>query len=574
MSDTKHLNVLIAKALLLNQDITDSEQVDALTAHINGDIEKEEFKQYDHFINITLLALSLVPNISSELSEEQIVNAIMSFIDNPDMRSVRHRVNHFNSLTNPKTTSNEVEKKEVPQEEVIFHANKDNQNGQRKEEEDIPKEENDQPAYFEPGRYPDIPNEVYHSSNGISSSMLKDARISLMYYELRHVTKVIERENKRCFDLGSAFHTLTMEPEKFDAEFSVKPIIPEGAFTTTETMKSWIDEYNNKLPKKLSQDELKAIIEEHNATLTPQLSTSVKAEELGQIYMQLPDEFKTIPEDGKFTGAAMKACIKAYNDTLPTPLKTSGNTDALLEQIYHHINPELYLAEVSKPEPLRNPVKKDDLMQVIKEVNPDAVFEDEIISQWLSDDSKIHVQTVDYEMANNMRNAVMNHKEASSLLNHPNRVSEVSYYGIDEDTGLEIRVRPDIEIQTENNRLGFDLKSVALGRFKQDAIETMIRREIINRDYHISAAMYCDVAMLDQFFWIFVNKDEHYHWVAIVEASPELLELGRAEYKKTLRDIREAMDTGYWPAPITTTLTIGITDFEQRKLEELQNEVA
>ena len=41
MSDTKHLNVLIAKALLLNQDITDSEQVDMLTAHINGDIEKE-----------------------------------------------------------------------------------------------------------------------------------------------------------------------------------------------------------------------------------------------------------------------------------------------------------------------------------------------------------------------------------------------------------------------------------------------------------------------------------------------------------------------------------------------------
>ncbi|MDX7568889.1 DNA breaking-rejoining protein, partial [Serratia marcescens] len=90
------------------------------------------------------------------------------------------------------------------------------------------------------------------------------------------------------------------------------------------------------------------------------------------------------------------------NDTLPTPLKTSGNTDALLDQIYFHINPELYLAETHKPEPLRKPVKKDDLMQVIKEVNPDAVFEDEIISQWLSDDSKIHVQTVDYEMANNM----------------------------------------------------------------------------------------------------------------------------------------------------------------------------
>lgn len=57
-------------------------------------------------------------------------------------------------------------------------------------------------------------------------------------------------------------------------------------------------------------------------------------------------------------------------------------------------------------------------------------------------------------------------------------------------------------------------------------------REIIERDYHLSAGMYCDVAALDQFFWIFVNKDEHYHWIAIVEASADLLELGRLEYAK------------------------------------------
>ncbi|HHZ5866163.1 TPA: RecE family exodeoxyribonuclease, partial [Escherichia coli] len=37
------------------------------------------------------------------------------------------------------------------------------------------------PSYFEPGRYENLPNEVYHSANGISSTMLKDARISLMY---------------------------------------------------------------------------------------------------------------------------------------------------------------------------------------------------------------------------------------------------------------------------------------------------------------------------------------------------------------------------------------------------------
>ncbi|MCK3395444.1 exonuclease VIII, partial [Escherichia coli] len=47
------------------------------------------------------------------------------------------------------------------------------------------------PSYFEPGRYENLPNEVYHSANGISSTMLKDARISLMYYHGRHIAGTI-----------------------------------------------------------------------------------------------------------------------------------------------------------------------------------------------------------------------------------------------------------------------------------------------------------------------------------------------------------------------------------------------
>lgn len=47
------------------------------------------------------------------------------------------------------------------------------------------------PEYFEPGRYEGIPNEVYHAANGISSTMLKDVRISPMYYYGRHIAKTI-----------------------------------------------------------------------------------------------------------------------------------------------------------------------------------------------------------------------------------------------------------------------------------------------------------------------------------------------------------------------------------------------
>ncbi|HBX05177.1 MAG TPA: exodeoxyribonuclease VIII, partial [Leclercia adecarboxylata] len=50
------------------------------------------------------------------------------------------------------------------------------------------------PAYFEPGRYEGLPNNVYHAANGISSTQVKDARVSLMYFNARHVAKTIPRE--------------------------------------------------------------------------------------------------------------------------------------------------------------------------------------------------------------------------------------------------------------------------------------------------------------------------------------------------------------------------------------------
>lgn len=43
---------------------------------------------------------------------------------------------------------------------------------------------------------------------------------------------------------------------------------------------------------------------------------------------------------------------------------------------------------------------------------------------------------------------------------------------------------------------------------RQDKLKDRLHREIIDRDYHLSAAMYCDIAGLDKFTWIFVNKDQ------------------------------------------------------------------
>lgn len=375
------------------------------------------------------------------------------------------------------------------------------------------------PPYFEPGRYEGVSNNDYHGSNGISSSQVKDARISLMYFNGRHIEKTIKKETTEALTFGTLVHALVLEPETINAEFSIEPVIPEGAFTNTASMKAFIDAYNATLPAPVV------------------LGSSI--DDTREFYSSLPAEFQVIEADAKQTASAMKDCIKTYNATLPAQLK-AGNS-------------------------------KDTAAEAIRSIKPDAVFADEIMNTWQQNaDGKVMVTRQQMQLATSIQQAVFNHPEAGQIVNHETRAVEVSYYGMDEDTGLEIRVRPDLEITYGGLRVGFDLKTVSLGRIKQNSLRSRIHREIIDRDYHVSAAMYCDTADLDQFFWIFVNKDEGYHWVAIVEASTEELELGQLEYKQTLKDIRQAMDTGIWPAPITSALVDELNEFDLRRLDTLR----
>ncbi|RYA89341.1 exodeoxyribonuclease, partial [Enterobacter cloacae complex sp. 743-2DZ2F-22B] len=69
------------------------------------------------------------------------------------------------------------------------------------------------PAYFEPGRYEGLPNDIYHAANGISSTQVKDARVSLMYFNARHVAKTIPRTASKVLDMGNLVHALALQPE-------------------------------------------------------------------------------------------------------------------------------------------------------------------------------------------------------------------------------------------------------------------------------------------------------------------------------------------------------------------------
>ncbi|MEB1799975.1 RecE family exodeoxyribonuclease [Klebsiella pneumoniae] len=427
------------------------------------------------------------------------------------------------------------------------------------------------PEFFEPGRYEGVPNEVYHAANGISSTMVKDARVSLMYFEARHVSKTIQKVRSPVLDMGNLVHALALQPDQLEKEFSIEPEIPEGAFTTTATIRAFIDEYNAELPPLLSADDIKAQLEAHNATLPAPVPLGGDKDAIGIAYLELPDEFKRIVGDDKnFTASAMKACIKEYNATLPATVKTSGSRDAMLEQLAI-INPDMVAQEAQKAQPLKVSGTKADLIQAVKSVKPDAVFADELLDAWRENpEGKVLVTRQQLATALAIQKALLNHPTAGKLLTHPSRAVEVSYFGIDEETGLEVRVRPDLEIDMGGLRIGADLKTISMWNIKQEGLRAKLHREIIERDYHLSAAMYCETAALDQFFWIFVNKDENYHWIAIIEASEELLELGMLEYRKAMRAIANGFDTGDWPAPITEDYTEELNDFDVRRLEALR----
>ncbi|ENN5181638.1 exodeoxyribonuclease, partial [Salmonella enterica subsp. enterica serovar 1,4,[5],12:i:-] len=315
------------------------------------------------------------------------------------------------------------------------------------------------PEYFEPGRYEGVPNEVYHAANGISSTQVKDARVSLMYFNARHVEKTIVKERSPVLDMGNLVHVLALQPENLEAEFSVEPEIPEGAFTTTATLREFIDAHNASLPALLSADDIKALLEEYNATLPSQMPLGASVDETYASYEQLPEEFQRIENGTKHTATAMKACIKEYNATLPAPVKTSGSRDALLEQLAI-INPDLVAQEAQKSSPLKVSGTKADLIQAVKSVNPAVVFADELLDAWRENtEGKVLVTRQQLSTALNIQKALLEHPTAGKLLTHPSRAVEVSYFGIDEETGLEVRVRPDLELDMGGLRIGADLKT-------------------------------------------------------------------------------------------------------------------
>jgi len=75
---------------------------------------------------------------------------------------------------------------------------------------------------IKPGWYLDIGNDDYHGGFGVSSSRCKivmEKTLAKYHYEITHH----EEKSTDTMALGTAFHTLTLEPDKFDEDIAVRP---------------------------------------------------------------------------------------------------------------------------------------------------------------------------------------------------------------------------------------------------------------------------------------------------------------------------------------------------------------
>lgn len=76
---------------------------------------------------------------------------------------------------------------------------------------------------YAPGLYSDLTNAQYHGANGVSSTqlkrMLENTPAKTLYQDLH-----TERKSKAVYDLGSAVHSLVLEPNNFERDFAVSDV--------------------------------------------------------------------------------------------------------------------------------------------------------------------------------------------------------------------------------------------------------------------------------------------------------------------------------------------------------------
>lgn len=141
--------------------------------------------------------------------------------------------------------------------------------------------------------------------------------------------------------------------------------------------------------------------------------------------------------------------------------------------------------------------------------------------------------------------AVMNHAGARGLVTHPLAVREHSFCWTDKETGLVLKIRPDVFIPGEKVIVVADVKKAL------DASISGFSLQATKLQYHLSAAMY--IEGLEQ---IYPNHDIAWFWIpvemetkqcTVYSLTPNDLKKGREALRKAKLALKQCLLTNHWP---------------------------
>jgi exodeoxyribonuclease VIII len=142
-----------------------------------------------------------------------------------------------------------------------------------------------------------------------------------------------------------------------------------------------------------------------------------------------------------------------------------------------------------------------------------------------------------------MLESVQAHPKAKNLLSRGK--AETSWFWTDEETGVNLRIRPDFLIEEETGLYIVDLKTT------RDVSPFAFQRSMVQYKYFLQAALYADgLELLTKkpviFIFMAIEKSVPYE-IGLYPADETIRETGRLAYRKALRLLKECRDKNEWP---------------------------
>jgi exodeoxyribonuclease VIII len=219
---------------------------------------------------------------------------------------------------------------------------------------------------------------------------------------------------------------------------------------------------------------------------------------------------------------------------------------------------------------------KPELIERLKAVRPDVKIADELKQQYaVQNAGRTILSTDERNQLFAMRDAVMAHTAARSLLTGEKYVTEHSAYAADPETGELRRCRPDL---WRMDGIVGDLKTT------EDASPEGFARSIAKFGYDVQAPYYLDTLSLalnqadktdsntpdSAKAFVFIAVEKSYpHAVGVYVLDEESIAVGRAKYRKALDTYATCQDQGEWPAYGTNVRTIRLPEWHLKQNQHL-----